>query len=205
MTNEITVLATQSQWLKDGGNNGLGHARDNISVALGALEFIFPWAANRWTNNPDQMDPNDDELLRYYCRSAMAGTWGLVADLSKITEHQRGIILKEVEIYRRLNELKSDYLYEVQAPIPNAQTASITFYNRARTKAAAIIYRWDAEGAFDYSHAFRLLDPSQATYHTEDSDAGELGDASPQLLISKGASVSFERERLSTILFVSVK
>ena len=205
MTNELTVLATQSQWLKDGGNNGLGHARDNISVALGSLEFIFPWAANRWTNNPDQMDVNDDELLRYYCRSAMAGTWGLVADLSKINDHQRSIILKEITTYRRLNELKADYLYEVQVPTPGSQVASVTFYDHTRTKAAAIIYRWDADGPFEHVQPFRLLDPTPATYRIEVVDTGKLMEAASDLLASRGIPVSFTREQLSAILFLSVK
>jgi len=205
MTNELTVFATQSQWLKDGGNNGLGHARENISVALGSLEFIFPWAANRWTNNPDQMDVNDDELLRYYCRSAMAGTWGLVADLSKIGNQQRNIILKEITTYRWLNELKSDYLYEVQVPTPNAQTASVTFYDHTRTKAAAIIYRWDAEGAFEYTLPFRLLAPTPETYRVEDIDTEEITDAAPNALTSEGVSISFTQNRRSAILFASAK
>jgi hypothetical protein len=205
MTNELTVLATQSQWLRDGGNNGLGHARDNISVALGALEFIFPWAANRWTNNPDQMDPNDDELLRYYCRSAMPGTWGLVADLPKITERQRDIILKEVETYRRLNELKADYLYEVELPKPGAQVASITFYNRTHSKAAAIIYRWDAEGAFEHDLTFPLFASTPSTYDIEDIDTGKSIETTSDLLVSGGIPVSFTRGRLSALLFISVK
>jgi len=151
------------------------------------------------------MDPNDDELLRYYCRSAMPGTWGLVADLSKIEEHQRSIILREVDNYRRLNELKSDYLYEVQLPAPNAEAASITFYNRTRTKAAAIVYRWDAKGAFDHTLIFRLFASTPPTYRIEDIDTGKFIEAASDLLASRGIPVLFARERLSAILFVSVK
>lgn len=191
MTNELTVLATQTQWLKDGGNTGLQHARDNISVTLGAMEFIFPWASNRWTNNPDQIAPADDELLRYYCRSAMAGTWGVVADLAKISEHQRAIILRECTNYRRLNELKPGYLYDIVQPSAGAKAISVTFYNRAMDKAAAIIYRWDGEEAFDYPLHLRL-DPAKP-WHYEDVDAHQT---------TQEPTVHFPAARRSAVVFI---
>ena len=48
MINELTLLATQISWLKDGGNNGLGHAkakhhhiarRYGIHLSLGRLQM----------------------------------------------------------------------------------------------------------------------------------------------------------------------
>jgi alpha-galactosidase len=106
MINELTLLATQTSWLKDGDGTGIDHARENLGVALGALEFIFPWAVYRFTNNFDQMDPRDEELTRFYCRSAMTGIWGISSDLAALKNRQRTVILKEIENYRLLTELK---------------------------------------------------------------------------------------------------
>lgn len=97
MINEFTALATDMHWLRDGGINGLKHARQNIETVLGALEFLPPWTAFRWTNRPDEIA--DPELLRLYCRSAMAGVWGISADQAKIAPAQRAVILKEVRHY----------------------------------------------------------------------------------------------------------
>src|SRR4030095_10324326 len=41
MINEFTLLATQTTWLRDAGNNGLEDPRVNIRVALNALDFVF--------------------------------------------------------------------------------------------------------------------------------------------------------------------
>src|SRR5581483_3686974 len=88
MINEFTLLLTQTSWLKDDNQVGLEHARANISTALGAMQFVFPWAALRFIYNLDQLNPDDDELTRLYCRSAMAGVWGTSTDLSQISQRQ---------------------------------------------------------------------------------------------------------------------
>lgn len=149
MVNEFTALITQSQWLRDGGGNGRDHARGNFAQALGAVQFLPPWTANRWTNNPGRMDDASPELLRYYCRSAMAGTWGLVADLAELTKEQRSIILEEVAAYRRLNEVKQDNLFEIVYPREGDAFGAITYFALDGSRAAALVLRWDAVGAFD--------------------------------------------------------
>jgi hypothetical protein len=148
MINERTVWMTQSQWIRDGSRTGLRHARGNWAEALGALEFLPPWTVGRWTNRPDENDQNDDELTRTYCRSAMAGTWGLVADLSKIGSHQREVIIKEVANYRRLNEIKADCVYDIYAPTNGAPAAGVVYYNTEGNRAAILLLRWDAKEAF---------------------------------------------------------
>ncbi len=149
MVNEFTALITQSQWLRDGGGNGLEHARGNFAQALGAVQFLPPWTANRWTNNPGRMNDASPELLRYYCRSAMAGTWGLVADLAELTDDQRAVILDEIANYRRFNAIKKDNLYAIVYPHDGADFAAIACFTADGTQAAALVLRWDADGAFE--------------------------------------------------------
>ncbi|MCC6696733.1 MAG: alpha-galactosidase [Candidatus Hydrogenedentes bacterium] len=148
MINEFTVLITQNQWIRDGGRNGLEHARSNFKEALGAIEFMPPWSVNRWTNNPGQMKHADSELMRYYCRSAMAGTWGLVADLADIGHSRKKIIKEEIANYREFSEMKADYLYEVIYPHDGQDFAGVTFFDADGSQAAALVLRWDANGEF---------------------------------------------------------
>lgn len=129
MINEFTLLATQTTWLSDLGNSGIPDWRRNITVALNAMDFIFPWAALRFTINLDRIDQNEDELLRFYCRSAMAGMWGISTDLSKLSERQQKLIMKEVENYRRLNRLKFACLYDLQLPNDPAGVKGVSFYS----------------------------------------------------------------------------
>jgi alpha-galactosidase len=201
MINELTLLATQLSWLRDGEDNGLSHAQQNISVALGALEFVFPWAAYRWTNNLDQMDKNDDELTRLYCRSAMAGTWGISADLSKISERQQGVVIKEIQNYRRLNHIKKECWYELQLPDAGVDVAGVTYYDAERQKAGALLYRWDRNGAFDQQVKFGKL-KSNSRYEVTDVDTGITVTARGKALMKRGVTVSFDARRQSALLFV---
>jgi alpha-galactosidase len=201
MINELTLLATQISWLQDGRKNGLEHARENIETALNALDFIFPWAVYRWTNNLDRMNQGDDELTRFYCRSAMAGTWGISSDLSSIGEQQRNVILKEIENYRRLNEIKQYYRYELQQPQNGSDVARVTYYDSHRQSAAVLMYRWDREGQFDQHVTLKGLRPG-AWYLVTDADTGVKTEAKGKSLIDEGISVRFESERLSGLIFI---
>ncbi len=201
MTNELTMLVAQSQWLRDGGSHGLIHARSNVSVALNALAFVPPWAAGRWTNNFQKMDPKDDELTRFYCRSAMAGTWGIVSDLAKIPERQRAVILQEIEHYRRLNAFKPGYLYDLHLPRTQGSVAGVTFYKPDRTEAAVLLYRWDRRGALDPSVKLPSLQTTRR-YEVTDVDSGERRTVTGQALNEPGLSVNFPAERRSALLFV---
>ncbi len=199
MTNEFTMLVTQSQWLRDGGNNGLEHARQNWSVALNSLAFVPPWAANRWTNNFQKLDPADLELIRYYCRSAMAGTWGIVSDLPAIPEAIREVILAEIKHYRRLNEFKS-YRYDLYLPETNAPASGMVYYAPDSQSAAVLILRWDTQGAIEFPVAVRL--PKEATYTIEDADTGSTTSTDGAAL-EKGWSVNLEEGRDSALLFIT--
>ncbi len=201
MINEFTLLATQTSWLSDLGHSGIPDPRGNISVALNALDFIFPWSALRFTINLDQLDQTDDEALRLFCRSAMAGVWGISSDLSQISERQQSIILKEITNYRRLNRLKYSCVYDLQLPVDTADTAGVTFYNRRRFNAGILLYRWNRNGSFDQRVLLTKLKP-WVTYHVVDLDTGEEITASGRDLISDGVTIRFGKERLSALLFV---
>jgi alpha-galactosidase len=201
MINEFTVLATQSQWIRDGGNTGPAHARSNLFEVLGAVEFLPPWACNRWTNNPDLNAEDDDEFTRMYCRCAMPGTWGLVADLDSIGSRQREIIAREVAHYRRLSALKEDYLYDLRYPEDGRAAAGVTFYTSAGDQAGVLLYRLDAEGAFDAAVPLEGLQPD-ARYRIEDVDADFTTELPGFLLTAQGLLVSFDEKRLSALVFV---
>ncbi len=200
MINELTMLATQSQWLRDGGKNGLGHARENISTVLNCLGFVPPWAANHWTNNFQTMDPDNLELVRYYCRSSMPGTWGIVSDLPAIPEAVRVVLLKEAEHYRRLNTFKS-YIYDLYLPKEGAPAAGVVYYGPDKTRAAVLVFRWDAKGALEFPIPINL--PEGAQYSVEDADTGEKTIEAGASLNS-GFTLHLGNERLSTLKFIGV-
>jgi len=201
MINELTVLSTQSQWLRDGGNTGMPHARTNVSDVLGSLEFVFPWTANRWTNNPDRIESVNDEITRYYCRSAMPGTWGLVADLARISDHQRDVILKEVQRYRRLNTFKKDCLYDLYLPLEGAPAAGVVFYTADGHGAAILLFRWDKTGPFDFPVRLRFLRDT-GTYRIEDADAALISRHSGPRIGKNGLTVGFGPTRHSALVFI---
>ena len=201
MINEFTLLTTQTTWLSDLGNTGNPDPLGNVSVALNAMEFVFPWAALRFTINFDRIDPNDDETTRLYCRSAMAGMWGISSDLSKIPDHQRDVILQQIANYRRLNPLKFACLYDLQQPSSSADVAGVTFYSRRRYNAGTILYRWSRDGAFDQHVAFPKL-KSTGMYRVTDVDTGVQITVSGSDLTTNGIDIPFSAQRLSALVFV---
>ncbi len=201
MINEFTVPLTQSQWIRDGGNTGPEHARSNFREALGALALLPPWTVNRWTNNPDRNDPEDDEFTRMYCRSAMAGTWGIVADLPKIHERQREIIRKEIANYRRLNELKTDCRYDLYLAARRPDAAGVTYFDGEGRRAGILLMRWAAKGAFDFTAGLDALQP-EGRYVVEDVDTGTKTTISSEKLINSGLAVHFPEARDSALVFI---
>ncbi|HJQ23488.1 MAG TPA: alpha-galactosidase [Blastocatellia bacterium] len=201
MINDFTLLATQTSWLRDSKVSGLDGARSNISVALGALDFVFPWAALRFTNNFDEIDASNDEMTRLYCRSAMIGRWGISSDLSLIGEPQQRVILKEAENYRRLSPIKYACTYDLRLPGDAADVAGVTFYSGRRARAGVLLYRWQRDGAFDQHIALTKLKP-ELTYHVVDADTGAEVTASGSELMANGINVSFSSGRLSALLFI---
>lgn len=201
MINEFTLLATQTSWLKDLGRSGIPDPRGNISVALNAMDFIFPWAALCFTINLESIDQTNDELLRLCCRSAMAGVWGISTDLPKISARQQSIILKEIANYRRLNHLKPSCIYDLQLPNDTADVAGVTFYGSEPSSAGILLYRWQRNGAFNQRVKLTKLKPS-VKYHVVDLDTRTEITASGSDLISNGITVPFSAQRLSALLFV---
>lgn len=201
MINDFTLLATQTSWLRDNRINGLDNSKSNISTALNALEFIFPWAALRFTINMEEIAADDDELTRLYCRSAMAGRWGISTDLSLIGARQQDVIVKEIEHYRWLNHLKYSCVYDLQLPGDQADVAGVTFYGGRRYHAGVLLYRWQRTGAFDQRVVLSKLKPG-LTYHVVDADTGTEVTASGSALINNGITVPFSSGRLSAMLLI---
>ena len=185
MINEFTVQATQGQWLRDGSGTGLKHARSNFTETLGALEFLPPWIAVRWMNRPYDNAPENDALTRAYCRSCMAGTWGLVADLPQVPDRQRKVILDEVDHYRRLSKYKTSCLYDLHHAEPKKPYEAVVFYT-ADGRAAAVIMLRMQDGPFETVLRLGGLAGGQ-TYHVEDVDRSEQTQYSADNLPPNGA------------------
>jgi len=147
------------------------------------------------------MDQDDDETTRLYCRSAMAGIWGISADLSGIGDQQRAVILKEAENYRRLNQIKQYCLYELQLPSNGSDVAGVNFYDAQRKHAAVLLYRWDRRGQFDRRIALKNL-RSYTLYDVVDVDSGATVRAQGKDLMKDGITVSFTSDRQSALIFI---
>jgi hypothetical protein len=201
MLNEFTLLATQTSWLRDMGHRKQPTPQMNIRASLNALEFVFPWAALRFTVNVDKLDQNDDEMTRLHCRSAMAGRWGISTDLALVSERQQTIILQEIANYRRLNPLKYACLYELQLPADHAEMAGVTFYSANRQQAGILLYRWQRQGTFHQPVKLARLN-SELIYRVQDVDTQTETTVSGATLIGKGLQVAFSSQRQSALLFV---
>lgn len=202
MLNEFTVLMAQGQWIADGGKGGLDRARRNWLEATNTLAFLPPYTVIRWINRPDEQDQNDDEFTRMYCRSAMAGVWGIVADLDKIGDHQRAIILEERDNYTRLNTLKNDCLYDLYPAAEKAPAAGVVYFDKTGSRAAVLLLRWNAKGAFTLPVSLKRLDP----HH--DYTIALAG--SSESIIQRGATlqrhpfkVSFSDKTMSQLIFIN--
>ncbi len=200
MINELVVQATQGEWLRDGSGTGLKHARSNFAEALGALEFLPPWVAARWLNRPEDNDPEDDALTRAYCRSCMAGTWGLVADLPRIAERQRKVILEEVKHYRRLSTYKTSCVYDVEPVEPNKAYGAVVFYAADGRGAGAVVVRTQ-DGPFEVVLPMGGL-AGEGVFRVEDVDGAGPVERSAAELREKGLRVAFPAERQSALVFV---
>lgn len=147
MINAFTDAIARVHWIRDGGRTGYAHARSNVQEAFGAVDFLMPAKVQRWTNRPNEVA--DEEVLRCYCRSAMIGVWGISADLHKVGEAQRKVILSEVKHYRRLNQLKASLRYEIQYPQQNQKLVSIVFYDDAGSAAGVLAFRLHSDGPIE--------------------------------------------------------
>ncbi len=196
MINEFTDEISQSHWIRDGGSNGLEHARTNIQDALGAIQFLSPAKVQRWINRPNEMDEENRELLKLYCRSAMIGVWGISSDLNKISEKQRKVILNEIDNYRKLNKIKISLKYEILYPEDNNDIAGVIFYNNNGSKAAVLLFRWDKKGTISKAIPLNLL--KKATYNIINVDSNE----SVKQMVNSIYSFSLDVGQLSALYFL---
>ena len=201
MLNEFTLLSSQTQWIRDGGSTGIGHARSNFAEALQSMEFLPPWTVNRWINRPNENDPDNDEFTRMYCRSAMAGICGLVADLPLVSERQRDVIILEIERYRRLSKLKRDCLYQIVTPREGAPAAGIVFYNSEKTRAGLLFLRWDEDEAFKFPVTMNRIQPGKR-YRVEFVDSGKIQYIPGDNLMENGLTLPFDKPAMSVMVFV---
>jgi alpha-galactosidase len=198
MINDLTNTLAQIHWIKDGGDNGLDHARENIRTALGASHIIPLSKVERWTNRVNEI--HDSELLKYYCRSAMIGVWGVSADMHKLTAEQKSIMLNEIEHYRKLNSLKSYNIYRILYPEVN-KFAGIIYYNATLDEAAALIFRWKHKGELRYNIPLRLLrDKSEYTVNVWDTS--KIIRYKGTILQNDGLPVDLGEDEMSAIYYI---
>jgi hypothetical protein len=201
LINEFTLTNTQFSWLADTRVTGFADAQQNVSTALGALDFVFPWSAIRFTNVFDQMNQKNAELTRFYCRSAMMGVWGISTDLTKVSSIQQAVILSEIANYRRLNQIKREAYYDLVQPSNSATGVGVTFYGRRGEKAAILAFRWNSQNTFVYQTALAGLDPN-GTYTVTDVDTGATETTSGADLTQNGLAVTFSSTRMSALVFI---
>ncbi|OPZ71364.1 MAG: Melibiase [bacterium ADurb.Bin478] len=198
MINGFTDAISQSHWIRDGSANGLKHSRSNIAEALGAVDFLAPGKVQRWTNRIDEI--HDRESLRLYCRSAMIGTWGLSADLTKVDAEQQRIILQEIENYRKINIIKADQLYDVIYPSEGRAWCGIVYYSRAGDRAAALLFRWKADAEIkDVLRLPGLKNTGSYEVSLPNDSGAWLRDSK---LAAKGVNLHLSKGRLSQIILV---
>jgi hypothetical protein len=161
MINEFTDQISQIHWIRDGERTGYIHAVTNIYEAMGAAEFLSLQKVQRWNNRIDETDMDNPELLKFYCRSCMVGTWGISADLNKISQAQKNIILSETQNYRRLNELKAANIVEFDFPGEYTNLVPVTFYDASLKKAGVILYQMFPRNVSARINLKTQLDPSK--------------------------------------------
>lgn len=199
MINDFTNTLAQIHWIKDGGHNGLGHARENIKTALGASEILPLSKVERWTNRVDEI--KDPELLRYYCRSAMIGVWGISADMHKVSSAQKDIILGEISHYRKLNELKYDNIYQISHP-GDGDIAAITYFNASRNKASVMIFRWKQQGQIKHNLELDML-TGDNNYLVKKANTSQSHQYNGSRLKHKGLPIVLEGETMSAIYYIN--
>ncbi|MDA3866722.1 MAG: alpha-galactosidase [Salinivirgaceae bacterium] len=171
MINEFTDQISQIHWIRDGNRTGYVHALANIHEALGAVGFLEPQKVQRWTNRIDETEMKTPDLLKFYCRSCMIGTWGISTDLYKISNAQRKIILEEVKNYRRINEIKKDKLIDFNFPGEYVSLVPVVFYSNDYTKAAVLLYSLTPnEKQVKFKIKTKLIDDNNYEFYDVDAN-----------------------------------
>ena len=200
MINDLTTFATDIHWLRDGGATGYPHARTNIAEVLGAMQFLPGWTCQRWNNRWHENDPTNDELTKFYCRSAMPGVWGISEDLSKVDARQLETIRNEVAHYRNINQLKESGVWDIHYPHDHSDIAAITFYDETGSNAAILVFRWNANGEIKETMPLNKLN-SRGEYQIQDADAQSTRILSAQEL-TVGLPIQLSRNQLSKLYFI---
>ncbi len=195
MINGFTNTIAQSHWIRDGRKTGLVHAKTNIKEALGAAEILPLYKINRWTNRVNEL--TDKEVLKYYCRSAMIGDWGISTDLKKINEEQKKNILSEIKNYRELNEVKKYNLYETLNS-DTSKIAGIIYYNLKRDKAYVLLFRMGDDLTLENKVTLSLINRDY-NYKVTNLDSDEYYESSGDSLINNGLNIKMSPEVLSGI------
>ena len=201
MINEFTDQISQAHWIRDGGSTGLKHARSNIRESLGAIQFLSPAKVQRWTNRLNEIDENDGELLKMYCRSAMVGIWGISAEMNKISNIQREVILDEIQNYRKINILKPFLKYDIIYPYEGSDIAGIIYYDADGLNAMVLLFRWDKKGHISKKIKLNVLDHND--YQVINIDTEEKKNYKGKNLKEDGYTFTLNEEQLST--FYSIK
>lgn len=203
MINPLTDGFAQIHWIRDGTKTGLEHARTNVSEALGAVEFLSPAKALRFTNRLEETE--DPEILRAYCRSAMVGVWGLSAKLSKLSDSQREVVIGETTRYRKLNTYKTGPCYEILRPGTDTGLRGIIFYGPQNHGAAVLVFRWQPGEALSQDLALPRLQ-SVSRYYVAVADSPEQNRSfDGNALVTTGLPIRFAPDQLSALYFIDAE
>ncbi len=196
MINDFTNSIAQIHWIRDGESTGLEHARTNVKEVLGAIQFLPPSKSERWTNRVNEV--TDNEVLRYYCRSAMIGVWGISTDLTLVNSSQKAVLLSEIEHYRELNKIKSANNYQINYPDSTSSIASITYYDNTGAKAYIIVFRWNNNNEINSSIKLPYLSKN-TKYQIVNLNSNSKSNSNGKNLINNGLSIKLNTNELSAI------
>ncbi len=203
MINEFTDQIAQSHWIRDGSRNGMQHAQSNISEAIGAIQLLDPAKVQRWTNRIDELDENDTELIKLYCRSCMIGVWGISTDMAKVTEKQKQIILEQIKIYRKLNELKPALEYDIWYPNEQSDFAGVIYYDQQHENAAVLLYNRKPGDEINAELKVRLNPDTSYILHNADTETGT--EISGKSLTNGEYVFHLNKGELSGVYFINTK
>lgn len=199
MINDFTNSISQIHWIRDGSGSGLKHARSNIIEAMDAVNFLPLSKVQRWTNRVNEI--MDEELLRFYCRSAMIGVWGISTDLTLMNSNQQKIIQQEIVRYREINLVKKANLYEIEKPLSGSPTAEITYYNTDADKAYVLVFRWDESEIISKNIIPSML-IEKNNYKLTNLDTNISSEIDGVTLSSKGFELTMNKNQLSTLFII---
>ena len=200
MINEFTDAISSMHWIRDGSRNGLQHLRSNVVEALGAAQLLPLHKVQRWTNRIDEIA--DENLLRDYCRSAMIGSWGVSADLRKLSTAQKAQLLTLVAHYRTLNGYKRSNIFEIGFSAAR-QYAAITYVNASADSAAVLAFRLGETNETGQELPVRGL-KSLARYRITDVDTGAEMFRTGKECAEKGWRVDWPGHRRSGLYYLVI-